>query len=187
MMILIAGTAKSGKSRYAETRLDNLSGSPKIYMAMSKIIDDEMRERVKNHQTIRAGKGFVTVEGFVIDEVPRDSAVLIESLTAWTANEMFNDNGAVNRNVVVKKIFGDILRLRERADDVVIVSDDIFSDGGGYDALTEEYVRALAELTVKIAGTADEVVEVISGTAARLKSSQPHDTEHYHASNSTQH
>ena len=53
--------------------------------------------------------------------------------------------------------------------DAVIVVDDIFSDGGGYDALTEEYVRALAKLTVKIAGIADEVVEVIAGMPITYK------------------
>ena len=47
--------------------------------------------------------------------------------------------------------------------DVVIVADDVFSDGGGYGSLTEEYVKALAELTVKIAETSDEVIEVFAG------------------------
>ena len=51
----------------------------------------------------------------------------------------------------------------------MIVSDDIFSDGVEYDELTDSYVRALAELTVKIAEIADEVVEFVSGFALRLK------------------
>lgn len=186
MMILIAGTAKSGKSHYAETRLEKLPGSPKIYMAMPKIIDEEMRERVKNHRAMRAGKGFITVEGFCLDEVPKNSAVLIESLTAWTAEEMFNNERVVEADVVVKKIYEKILRLSEKAEDVVIVADDIFSDGNVYDPLTENYVRALADLIVKISVIADEVVEIISGLAVTLKASEPHYPKNYHADNSTQ-
>ncbi|MBQ6969584.1 MAG: bifunctional adenosylcobinamide kinase/adenosylcobinamide-phosphate guanylyltransferase, partial [Synergistaceae bacterium] len=61
MLILISGQADSGKSLYAETRLSEFRSSPKIYVAMSKIVDEEMRERVKKHQAMRSGKGFITV------------------------------------------------------------------------------------------------------------------------------
>ena len=166
MLILIFGQAGSGKSRYAEERLSELSGNPKIYAAMSQVEDEEMRERVKNHQAMRAGRGFLTVErthDLSGAEIPEGSSVMIESLTAWTANVMFADGEAKPSGYVVREIFADFKALLGRVRDVVIVVDDIFSDGGGYDALTEEYVKALAELTVKIAEAADEVTEVFAG------------------------
>ncbi|MBQ6113603.1 MAG: bifunctional adenosylcobinamide kinase/adenosylcobinamide-phosphate guanylyltransferase, partial [Synergistaceae bacterium] len=138
----------------------------------SKIVDEEMRERVKKHKAMRSGKGFITVEktqnlGQI--EIPARSAIMIESLTAWTANEMFTETGVKESGHVVTKILSDLSRLLERAENIVIVSDDIFSDGVEYDELTDSYVRALAELTVKIAEIADEVVEFVSGFALRLK------------------
>ena len=171
-MILISGQADSGKSLYAETRLSEFRSSPKIYVAMSKIVDEEMRERVKKHQAMRSGKGFITVEkteNLGQLEIPVGSAIMIESLTAWTANEMFTETGVKESGHVVTKILSDLSRLLEHAENIVIVSDDIFSDGVEYDALTEEYVKTLALLTVKIAEIADEVVEFVSGFALRLK------------------
>lgn len=172
MLILICGQADSGKSLYAETRLSEFSSSPKIYAAMSKVVDEEMRERVRKHQAMRSGKGFVTVErteNLGELEFSAGSALMIESLTAWTANEMFTETGIRDSGHVVTKILADLSKVRESVRDVVIVSDDIFSDGREYDSLTEEYVRALAELTIKIAEIADEVVEFVSGMPLKLK------------------
>lgn len=174
-MILIFGGASSGKSRYAELRLSELtelSGQPKIYMAVSEVYDDEMRERVRIHQAMRADKGFLTIErtrDLGGANIPAGSSVMIESLTAWAANEMFTADGVKGSGHVVRKILEDLSVIVERANDVVIVGDDIFSDGGEYDSLTENYVKALAELTVRIAGIADEVTEVISGLPISYK------------------
>ncbi|MBR1657095.1 MAG: bifunctional adenosylcobinamide kinase/adenosylcobinamide-phosphate guanylyltransferase [Synergistaceae bacterium] len=166
MLILIAGGARSGKSSYAESRLSELSGYPKIYMAVSKIYDDEMRERVKIHQAMRKGKGFLTLErtqDLGNAEIPFGSDIMIESLTVWAANEMFTDEGVNASDSVVSKILLDLGKLLLRAGNVVIVTDDIFSDGGGFDELTEGYVKCLAELTVKIAEISGEVWECYSG------------------------
>ena len=88
---------------------------------------------------------------------------MIESLTAWTANEMFTADGVKDSGHVANKILADLSVIRERVRDIVIVADDIFSDGGEYDSLTENYVRTLADLLMRIAAVADEVTECVSG------------------------
>ena len=165
MFIFIAGTARSGKSEYAERRALELGrNSQKIYIAAAKIYDSEMLRRVELHQTRRKDMGFLTIErpdGLGELELPENSCVLLESLSIWTANEMFTDSG-VNHDAG-EKVFRDFITLRDSVRDIVLVSDDIFSDGVSYDSLTEEYIRGLARLHVRLAAIADEVVEIFAG------------------------
>ena len=59
------------------------------------------------------------------------------------------------------------MTLREKVKDIVLVSDDVFCDGEEYDALTEEYIKTLGGLHVKLAALADEVIECVSGIPLR--------------------
>lgn len=172
MFIFISGSSKSGKSSYAESRLESFSGSLKIYIAASRITDDEMKERVKLHQERRKNKGFITIEckcdlGDV--NIPEGASIMIESLTAWTANEMFKDNCIHESDYVIEKIRSELECIRHKAMNLIVVADDIFSDGITYDALTERYMRTLGELEIMIASCADEVIEIFSGMPYNFK------------------
>lgn len=165
MFIFIAGTTRSGKSEYAEKRLLELGqASRKIYIATAGVHDPEMKKRVELHKARREGMGFVTVErerNLGSLEIPEGSCVLIESLTVWAANEMFTASG-VNHGAG-GKIYADFTTLKAQAEHIVLVSDDIFSDGVSYDPLTDEYLRTLGTLHVKLAACADEVIEICAG------------------------
>ena len=169
MFILIIGTARSGKSFYAEHRLLELGqDSPKVYVATAEVCDSEMAERVRLHKQRRAGMNFTTIErthdlGGL--EFPAGASVLVESLSVWTANEMFTASG-VNLHAG-ERVYADFMTLRERVRHVVLVSDDMFCDGEEYDALTEEYIRTLGNLHVRLAALADEVIEYVSGIPLR--------------------
>lgn len=175
MFIFIAGMTRSGKSQYAELRASELGRSlQKFYIATAEIQahDSEMLSRVELHKERRKGMGFTTIECYRdLGELtlPENACVLIESFTVWTANEMFRDSG-VNHNAG-EKIYTDFMKIYRRVKDIVLVSDDVFSDGLTYDALTEEYLRTLGGLHVKLAALADEVIEVVSGLPVRYKPS----------------
>ena len=163
MMILIIGGARSGKSEYAERRAMQLSDR-RVYVATSEVFDEEMAHRVELHRSRREGLGFTTIErardlGGL--ELPEGCCVLIESLSVWLANEMFGAEGVDVR--AGEKVYSEVLSLRERAEHVVLVSDDVFSDGVSYDDLTEKWRRELGRLHVRLAVLADEVVEVVAG------------------------
>lgn len=165
MFIFIAGMTRSGKSQYAELTAAQLGKtSPKIYIATAEILDPEMFSRVETHKARRKNMGFTTIERYRdlgALELPENACVLIESLTVWTANEMFRDS-AVNHNAA-EKVYTDFMSIYRRVKNIVLVSDDVFSDGAEYDPLTEEYMRLLGGLHVKLAALADEVIEVVSG------------------------
>ncbi len=166
MLIFISGSSKSGKSSYAETRLEEFAGSLKIYIAVSGITDDEMKERVRIHKERRKDKGFVTFEsecdlGNV--NLPEGADVMIESLTAWTANEMFRGERVYDSEYVIEKIHSELEIIRHKAMNVIVVADDIFCDVTAYDEFTEQYMKTLAELEIMIASEADEVIEIFAG------------------------
>ena len=168
MFILISGASGSGKSLHAEEMLAKLQGSKKFYVATAKVYDDEMAERVKRHQARRRGKNFTTIER------PRDlgaldvhpgSSVLVEALTTWLANEMFEGVG----DGAAGKILDEVRRLEAKCGNLILVADDIFADGVIYDELTERYRKTLADLMITLAAEADEVVECVAGVCVRLK------------------
>ena len=173
MFIFIAGMTRSGKSQYAELRAAELGrDSQKIYVATAEIHDTEMLRRVDLHRKRRKGMGFTTIERYRdLGELvlPENACVLIESLSVWTANEMFTASG-VNHSAG-EKVCADFMKIFGQVKDIVLVSDDVFSDGAEYDSLTEEYMRILGGLHVKLAAAADEVIEVVSGLPVFYKRS----------------
>lgn len=160
MFIFVSGTSGSGKSSYAEKRLREFPERPKLYIATAKVYDSEMARRVEAHKLRREGQGFITIErsqNLGELEIPEGSSVLIEALTTWLANEIFeggNDS---------YDLYNDFQKLRTRAKNIILVSDYIFGDGIIYDDSTENYIRTLAELTIKFAAEADEVIECFAG------------------------
>lgn len=164
MFILISGTARSGKSSYAERRLYDMNSGVKIYIATAQIYDDEMLSRVRLHQDRRRDLGFTTIErthdlGRL--NIPEGACVMVEGLTTWTANEMFRPEGVFID--AGRKIYHDFRRLKDRAANIIVVADDIFSDGITYDDTTEAYRKILAGLEITLAHEADEVIEVVAG------------------------
>lgn len=176
MFIFVSGGVRSGKSAWAEecaTHLDrSLSAGPLVYLATARVFDEEMRERVKLHQLRREQKGFLTVERQrnlcdIVPQIPAKATVLLECLGTWTANELFDDEGRVSDlDTVSQKIYADVSALRERAAHLLIVSNDIFSDGATYGKETEGYRSILGALHVRLAAVADVAVECVAGCPA---------------------
>lgn len=72
---------------------------------------------------------------------------------------------------VSKKIVQALVALSARVQDVVIVTNDVFSDGGSltYDESTREYVKNLAEINCALAREAATVTEVVCGIPVKIK------------------
>jgi adenosylcobinamide kinase/adenosylcobinamide-phosphate guanylyltransferase len=93
--LLVLGGARSGKSRYAESRIRAAVGEP-VYIATAQAFDDEMAERIARHREGR-GDGWRTVEApmglpeAIEAESGRGSAVLVDCLTLWATNLLLAD------------------------------------------------------------------------------------------------
>ena len=170
MMILVTGGSGSGKSACAEQWLSRFESPRKIYIATMYPYDDESHKRIQRHRTMRSGKGFETVERYTgIGEIslPPSCSVLLECMSNLTANEMFMENGA--KDDTVAAISNGILELKKRAENLVIVTNEIFSEGVLYLGDTRKYQRYLGEINAFLADIADEVFEVVYGIPVPIK------------------
>ena len=169
MIVLITGGSGCGKSTWAEKLMDRLQYDRRFYIATMQVYDEESRQRVARHRAQRADKNFVTVEcekDLDSAEIPQGSAVLLEDLVNLTANEMF-DNGDVTR------IIPAIRRLAARCSWLVMVTNDLFSDGEEYSPSVQEYLRCLAAVNREAAEMADSVIEVVYSIPVAVKGELP--------------
>ena len=173
MFVLITGGSGSGKSEYAENRAVMLSKKESLllyYIATMKPFGEEGKRRVERHRRLRSGKGFFTVEHYVNLKrltLPGEGVVLLECLSNLTANEMFEPEGAGEHTP--EEIMDGIRQIRSSSRHLIVVTNDIFSDGITYDKTTEQYQSYLGRVNRELAREADEVMEVVCGIPLQLK------------------
>ena len=168
--IFVSGAVRSGKSEWAEGQAMLLAGDdPLFYLATARVCDQEMAYRILRHRDARKSRGFTTIEretdlSSVAPSLPSSSTVLLECLGTWAANEMFSVEGdMLDVEAAVEKIRIDVEVLKAHTKHLLIVSNDIFSDGTDYSPETENYRRALGRLHVLAAKSANVAVECVYG------------------------
>ena len=169
MIVLVTGGSGCGKSTWAERLIAALPEEGRVYVATMRVCDGESVQRVARHRAQRAYLGFATIEceqNLAAAEIPQGSVVLLEDLVNLVANEMFS-GGDVSRIVPA------LNHLARRCSHLVMVTNDVFSDGVRYDESTRAYLRALAEINRSAAALADCVVEVVYSIPVALKGALP--------------
>lgn len=170
MLVLVTGGSGSGKSEFAENLAVKMGGEL-TYIATMKPCDDECVERIKRHRAMRAKKGFNTAERYTdIKNLDIRGTALLECMSNLTANEMYLKDGAGEK--AVDEILSGIEHLNECCDNLVIVTNEIASDGIDYDGDTKIYMKNLGTINCEIAKKADEVYEVVYGMPCRIKPSE---------------
>ena len=175
MLSIIIGGSGSGKSAFAEELVCRLPGR-RLYIATMTARDPESLRRIAKHRRAREGYGFQTLErGMNLagatesgNGFPAGANVLLEDLSNLLANEMFRPEGGG-----VDAVRDGIRALTERCENLTVVTNEIFSDGGRYDKTTELYLRNLAMLNRELAREADLVAEVVCGLPNVLKGKLP--------------
>lgn len=170
MLHLITGGSGSGKSRYAEDRILKLGPGRRVYVATMYPYDDESFQRIRRHRAMRAQKEFETIECYTAlgeKEFPQGSNILLECMSNLVANEMFRPEGA--RLHTVEAVLRGVWRLKEISANLVIVTNEIFSDGAEYDSSTRVYQEYLGTINQEMARWADCVTEVVYGIPIPVK------------------
>ena len=143
MLVVVTGGSGSGKSAFAEETILSLGEARRIYIATMQAFDEESHRRIRRHRHMRAGKGFETIERYTeLNEllIPKDCVVLLECMSNLVANEMFREDGF--HPEVAEKITEGVKNLLSQAKHVVIVTNEIFSDGILYEEESEQYKKS---------------------------------------------
>ena len=172
MTTLVTGGSKCGKSSFAERILEGRSGRKK-YIATMQPFGADALEAIERHRKMREGKGFETVERYTdIGDIqlPDSCAVLLECMGNLCANEMFSGE---SESLPTDKIVSGIRCLAANANELVIVTNQVGSDGITYPEETTAYIRTLGEINRQIAEFADNVIECVYGIPVLLKGEMP--------------
>ncbi len=178
MMVLVTGASSSGKSAFAEKCLMDMGEKTRIYAATMIAWDEECRERIRRHRAMRKEKKFETIECPVDLEtltIPEKSAVLLECMSNLAANELYREDMDAGADISVRcpkaeeRILRGLYEIKSQAEDFVVVTNEVFSDGGIYDRETKGYQRLLGRLNRELFCMADEAWEVVMGIPVCLK------------------
>ena len=171
MLILVTGGSASGKSAHAERLLCEHAASSRLYLATMQPFGAAAQKRIARHRALRQGKRFETVEcplNLAGLELPRRyDGILLEDLGTLLANELFAPAGA--KDAAFGSILAGIERLQDCCETLVIVTNEIFSDGLPYPAETVRYIELLGRLNAAICARADEAYESICGILLPIK------------------
>ena len=170
MFLVITGGSGSGKSAYAEQCVLDFGPAERIYIATMYPFDEECDRRIRRHREMRKQKQFSTLEcytGLKTADIPEDSVVLLECMSNLTANEMYQEGGAGGQTV--EEILAGICYLLKRVRHLVVVTNEIFSDGIDYDSETMRYQSYLGQINSEMGRMADRVTEVVYGIPITVK------------------
>ncbi|MFI3312851.1 MAG: bifunctional adenosylcobinamide kinase/adenosylcobinamide-phosphate guanylyltransferase [Eubacteriales bacterium] len=168
MKHMIFGGSASGKSLFAEDRTMDFP-EPRIYIATMRPWDDECIKRIEKHRKQRKNKGFDTIEcyGSLVDiTLPKKATVLLECMGNLVANVQFGEEKFENP---LEEICKNLSVLGETAENLIIVSNDVFLEEPPENEETRTYLQLLAGVTRYMSEYFDRVTEVVCGIPIDLK------------------
>ncbi|AHM04492.1 Adenosylcobinamide-phosphate guanylyltransferase [Roseibacterium elongatum DSM 19469] len=165
-IILVTGGARSGKSSHAEARTRAFPGE-RIYLATSRVYDDEMRDRIDRHIADR-GAGWTTIEEpvnlpAVLDQTDGRGPRLVDCLTLWLSNLMLDGRDWEPAAQCL------IETLSRQTSPVILVSNEVGMGIVPENALARAFRDAQGWLNQRVAVIADEVQFVVAGLPLQVK------------------
>jgi adenosylcobinamide kinase/adenosylcobinamide-phosphate guanylyltransferase len=175
--IYISGGARSGKSRLAE-ELAQQFGAPLGYLATGQAGDPEMAQRIARHQ-LRRGSEWQTLEepldilGTIRGHDGYFSAILVDCVTLWLTNLLFNYENTVPDLDPVALALADVRKLTEAfallQAPLILVSNEVGMGIVPENRLARLFRDLSGEANEILAQAADQVYVTFSGLPLKLK------------------
>lgn len=168
-VIFITGGQRSGKSSFAQTKALELSTNP-IYIATSRIWDDDFKNRVDRHKKDRSESWINIEEEKEISKHDLNrKVVVLDCITLWLTNFFSDYNFDTGKSLEEAKKEWE--KFIKKDFTIFVISNEI---GMGVHAETEgarKFIDLQGWMNQYIAKQADEVYLMISGIPLKIASS----------------
>ena len=166
-IVLVTGGQRSGKSGYAQKLALSLSANP-VYLATSRVWDEEFCQRVLRHQADRGPEWTnIEEEKYLSHHNLNGRVVVIDCVTLWGTNFFFDNDS--NVELSLKELKEEFNRLVEQHAYLIFVTNEIGLGGVSPDPVQRKFTDLQGWLNQYIASRADEVVLMISGIPMKIK------------------
>jgi len=182
-LILVTGGARSGKSTFAEEKAKEL-GQKVLYVATSKPIDDEMKQRIEKHRSQRPAQ-WETLEEYknldtaLLNIIQGKDAVLLDCITILVTNVMLDgcydwDNLTRDKveeieNLVQHQIERLISLSKMSEVPFILVTNEVGMGVVPPSAIGRDFRDIAGRVNQILAKVADEVYFCVSGIPMRIK------------------
>ena len=166
-VIVITGGQRSGKSSYAQKLALSLSSNP-VYLATSRVWDEEHRARIIRHQADRGPEWTnLEEEKFLSKLNLAGRVVLVDCVTLWATNFFFDNKADVALSLSQLKT--EFEKLTSQDDTFIFVTNEIGLGGVSADELQRKFTDLQGWFNQHIAGIAGKVILMTSGIPLVLK------------------
>lgn len=169
-IILITGGQRSGKSRYAQELALQLTKHP-VYLATSRIWDEEYRQRILRHQADRGPQWTnIEEEKSLSRHLLPGRTIVIDCITLWGTNFFFDNDSDVDRSLSEMKQEFD--QFTEQEATFIFVTNEIGLGGVSENLVQRRFSDLQGWINQYIAGKADQVVFMVSGIGMEIKNTE---------------
>ena len=166
-IVLVTGGQRSGKSRYAQNRALSTSPNP-VYLATSRIWDEEFRQRVLRHQADRGPEWTnIEEEKYLSRHSLEGRVIVIDCVTLWSTNFFFDNNSQVDKSLEELKKEFDAFTTQDAY--FIFVTNELGMGGVSIDETQRKFTDLQGWMNQYVASKADEVILMVSGIPVPIK------------------
>ena len=166
---LVTGGERSGKSGFAQKMALSETPHP-VYLATSRIWDEEFRLRVLRHQADR-GPEWTNIEEE--KELSKHNVecrvVIIDCVTLWLTNFFFDNEKEKSIDEILEMAKQEFTRFTSQNAHFIFVTNEIGMGGVPIDPVQRKFTDLQGWMNQFIASNADEVFLMVSGIPMEVK------------------
>ncbi|MDY3070030.1 MAG: bifunctional adenosylcobinamide kinase/adenosylcobinamide-phosphate guanylyltransferase [Parabacteroides sp.] len=166
---LVTGGERSGKSGFAQKMALSETPHP-VYLATSRIWDEEFRLRVLRHQADRGPEWTnIEEEKELSKHNVEGRVVIIDCVTLWLTNFFFDNEKEKSIDEILEMAKQEFTRFTSQNAHFIFVTNEIGMGGVPIDPVQRKFTDLQGWMNQFIASNADEVFLMVSGIPMEVK------------------